>query len=99
MENRPTSARNLAPRWCKIAAGGGGGKGSTPASWPSWISWFPRAVALAVHLENVAAVRQRSTGHLLLAFDEDGLDVAALDADGDGNLVEADAGIAGRSSD
>lgn len=33
--------------------------------------------------------------HLLLALDEDGLDVAAFHAYGDGNLITADAGVTG----
>jgi len=33
--------------------------------------------------------------HILLAFDEDGLDVPALRADGDDDLVAADTGIPG----
>lgn len=48
-----------------------------------------------VHIEplDVADVHRRL--HLLLALYEDGLDVAALHADGESNLVEADAGVAG----
>ena len=48
-----------------------------------------------VHVEplDVADVHRRL--HLLLALDEDGLDVAALHADGDGDLIAADAGVAG----
>lgn len=32
--------------------------------------------------------------HFLLALDEDGLDVAPLRADGDGDLIAADGGVA-----
>ena len=48
-----------------------------------------------VHVEplDVADVHRRL--HLLLALDEDGLDVSALHANGDGNLIAADAGITG----
>ena len=48
-----------------------------------------------VHVEplDMADVHRRL--HLLLALDEDGLDVAALHADGYGDLIAADTGVAG----
>ena len=48
-----------------------------------------------VHVEPLDVADAGRRLHLRLALDEDGLNVAALHADGDGDFVEADAGVAG----
>ena len=65
------------------------------------IPWLPRCLARGapflpvVHVEPLDVADAERRLHLPLALDEDGLDVAALHADGDGDLIEADAGVAG----
>ncbi len=51
-----------------------------------------------VHVEPLDVADAGGRIHLGLALDEDGLDVAAPRADGDGDLIEAHAGIAGWSA-
>lgn len=48
-----------------------------------------------VHVEPLDVADAHRRLHLLLAFNEDGLDVASLHADGDGDLIAADTGVAG----
>ena len=54
------------------------------------VTFFP-----VVHVEPLDVADAWRRLHLALALDEDGLDVAAFDTDGDGDFVEADAGVAG----
>jgi hypothetical protein len=48
-----------------------------------------------VHVEPLDVADAGGRLHLGLALDEDGLDVPALHADGDGDFIKADAGVAG----
>ena len=65
------------------------------------IPLLPRRLACSaaffpvVHVEPLDVADAGRRFHLALALDEDGLDVAAFGADGDGDLVEADAGVTG----
>jgi hypothetical protein len=65
------------------------------------IPFLPRRLARVallfpvLHVEPLDVADAGRRPHLLLALDEDGLDVAAFGADGNGDLVKADAGVTG----